>query len=89
MNIYKGETIMKLDFQKISDVATLLRAGMTVADIKAYAEVIETAPDLPKDATLEDVKAAAEIKAVDELPKADENKEEDSITKLRNLIKED
>ena len=80
---------MKLDFQKISDVATLLRAGMTVADIKAYAEVIETAPDLPKDPTLEDVKAAAEIKAVEQLPKADEKKKVDPIEQLKSLVKED
>ena len=78
---------MKLDFQKISDVATLLRAGMTVADIKAYAEVIETAPELPKEPTLEDVKAAAEIKSVEELPKADEKKV-DPIEQLKNLVKE-
>lgn len=78
---------MKLDFQKISDVATLLRAGMSVADIKAYAEVIETAPELPKEVTLEDVKAAAEIKSVEELPKADEKKV-DPIEQLKNLVKE-
>lgn len=79
---------MKLDFQKISDVATLLRAGMTVADIKAYAEVVETAPTLPENPTLEDVKEAAEIKSVEELPKADEKKV-DPIEQLKNLVKED
>ncbi len=79
---------MKLDFQKIADVATLLRSGMKIEDIKQFAEVIETAPDLPKDAALEDIKKAAEIKSVDELPKPEEQKQ-DPIETLKNLVKED
>lgn len=79
---------MKLDFQKIADVATLLRSGMKIEDIKQFAEVIETAPNLPKDAALEDIKKAAEIKSVEELPKPEE-KQQDPIETLKNLVKED
>lgn len=80
--------MLKLDFQKIGDIATLLRAGLTVDEIRQYSEVIETAPNLPKDAALEDIKAAAEIKSVEELPKAEEPKV-DPIQQLKNLVKED
>lgn len=79
---------MKLDFQKIADVATLLRSGMKIEDIKQFAEVIETDPNLPKDAALEDIKKAAEIKSVEELPKPEE-KQQDPIETLKNLVKED
>ena len=79
---------MKLDFQKIADVATLLRSGMKIEDIKQFAEVIETDPNLPKDAALEDIKKAAEIKSVEELPKSEE-KQQDPIETLKNLVKED
>lgn len=79
---------MKLDFQKIADVATLLRSGMKIEDIKQFAEVIETDPNLPKDAALEDIKKAAEIKSVEELPKP-EDKQQDPIETLKNLVKED
>lgn len=78
---------MKLDFQKISDVATLLRAGMTVADIKAYAEVIETSPEAKNIESVEDLKDVADKKSVEELPKADEKKV-DPIEQLKNLVKE-
>lgn len=81
--------MFNLDFEKIGNLATLVKAGMSLQDIKAYAEVIETAPDLPKDAALEDVKAAAEIKSVEELPKADDNKAIDPIAQLKTLVKED
>lgn len=78
--------MFKLDFGRIGDLATLLKAGLSIDEIKAYAEVIETAPELPKDAALEDVKAAAEIKDF-ELPKAEEKpKKEDPIKTLRDLV---
>lgn len=77
--------MFKLDFGKIGDLACLLKAGLSLEEIKAYAEVIETAPDLPKDADLEDVKAAAEIKDF-EAPKAEEPKKEDPISTLRGLV---
>lgn len=78
--------MFKLDFGRIGDLATLLKAGLSLEEIKAYAEVIETAPDLPKDAALEDVKAAAEIKDF-ELPKTEEKpKKEDPIKTLRDLV---
>ena len=80
--------MFKLDFGKISDLATLVKAGMSLDQIKTYAEVIETAPDLPKDAALEDIKKAAEIKSVEELPKSEEPKN-DPIETLKNLVKED
>lgn len=78
---------MKLDFQKISDVATLLRAGMTVADIKAYAEVIETSPKAEEIKTVEDLKDVADKKSIEELPKADEKKV-DPIEQLKNIVVE-
>jgi hypothetical protein len=73
--------------EQANDIAALVNAGLTVDEIKQYAEVIETAPELPKDAALEDVKAAAEIKAVDELPKASEPEDADPIAQLRDLVK--
>ena len=73
--------------EQASDISDLVKGGMSIDDIKLYAEVIETAPDLPKDAALEDVKAAAEIKAVDELPKASEPEDADPIAQLRDLVK--
>lgn len=81
--------MFNLDFEKIGNLATLVKAGMSLQDIKAYAEVIETAPDLPKDAALEDVKAAAEKTSVEELPKTEDKKEVDAIETLKNLVKED
>ena len=75
--------MFKFDFDKISNLATLIKAGLTIDEIKQYAEVIETAPELPKDAALEDVKAAAEIKSVEELPT---EPKEDPIEKLKNLV---
>lgn len=80
--------MFKLDFGKISDLATLVKAGMSLDQIKTYAEVIETDPNLPKDAALEDIKKAAEIKSVEELPKPEE-KQQDPIETLKNLVKED
>lgn len=82
---------MKIDFQKISDIATLLRAGMTIADIKEYAEVIETSPEV-KDKeikSVEDLKEVVDKKSVEDLPKADEKKEDtDPIETLKSLVKE-
>lgn len=75
-----------LDFEKISDLATLIKAGMSIKDIKAYAEVIETSPNLPKDAGIEEVKAEAEKKSVETLPT--EKKKEDPIEQLKNLIED-
>jgi hypothetical protein len=77
--------MFKLDFGKIGDLATLLKAGLTIDVIRTYAEVVETAPDLPKDADLEDIKKAAEIKDF-EAPKAEEPKKEDPISTLRGLV---
>lgn len=82
---------MKIDFQKISDIATLLRAGMTIADIKEYAEVIDTSPEV-KDKeikSVEDLKEVVDKKSVEDLPKADEKKEDtDPIKTLKSLVKE-
>lgn len=81
---------MKIDFQKISDIATLLRAGMTIADIKEYAEVIETSPEV-KDKeikSVEDLKEVVDKKSVEDLPKADENEDTDPIETLKSLVKE-
>lgn len=81
---------MKIDFQKISDIATLLRAGMTVADIKEYAEVIETSPEV-KDKeikSVEDLKEVVDKKSVEDIPKADENEDTDPIETLKSLVKE-
>lgn len=82
---------MKIDFQKISDIAVLLRAGMTIADIKEYAEVIETSPEV-KDKeikSVEDLKEVVDKKSVEDLPKADEKKEDaDPIETLKSLVKE-
>lgn len=73
--------------EQASDIASLVKSGLTMEEIKLYSEVIETAPDLKENAALEDVKAAAEIKAVEELPKAFEQ-DEDPIAQLKNLVKE-
>lgn len=82
---------MKIDFQKISDIAILLRAGMTIADIKEYAEVIDTSPEV-KDKeikSVEDLKEVVDKKSVEDLPKADEKKEDtDPIKTLKSLVKE-
>lgn len=73
--------------EQATDIADLMKGGMSIEDIKLYAEVIETAPELKENAALEDVKAAAEIKAVEELPKAAEPKA-DPIAQLRDLVKD-
>lgn len=78
--------MFKLDFGKIGDLATLLKAGLSLEEIRTYAEVVETAPDLPKDADLEDIKKAADIKDF-EAPKVEEKpKKEDPISTLRGLV---
>ena len=76
---------MKLDFDKISNLATLIKAGMSIKDIQAYAEVIETSPNLPKDAGLEDVKAEAEKKSVETLPT---ESKEDPVEQLKKMIED-
>lgn len=80
---------MKLDFDKIGNLATLIKAGMSINDIKAYAEVIETSPNIDENAALEDIKAEAEIKSVDELPVSTDTEQKDTIQTLKDLIKED
>lgn len=76
-----------MDEDQISAIKALTKAGMSYKDIKVYAEVLETSPNLPEDAGLEDVKKEAEKTSIDALP---ENKqEEDPIQNLKNLIKED
>lgn len=78
--------MLNLDFSKISDIATLIKAGISLSDIKQLAEVIETSPDLPENPTIEDVKEAAEKDSF-ELPKEPEDKKpEDPIAVLRNLV---
>lgn len=76
----------KLDFDKIDNLATLFRAGMSLKEILAYAEVIETSPNLPKDAGIEEVKEEADKKSVETLPT--EKKKEDPIEQLKNLIED-
>lgn len=78
--------MFKIDFGKISDLATLLKAGLSLDEIKTYAEVIETAPDLDKNADLEDVKKAAEIKDFEPDKKDEEPKKEDPMETLKNLV---
>lgn len=78
--------MLNLDFSKISDIATLIKAGISLSEIKQLAEVIETSPDLPENPTIEDVKEAAEKDSF-ELPKEPEDKKpEDPISVLRNLV---
>lgn len=80
--------MFKLDFDKIGALATLVKAGMSIEDIKKYAEVVETSPDLPKDAALEDIKEQAEIKDF-EAPKPKEEPKEDPVQTIANLLKEE
>lgn len=74
-----------MDEDQISAIKALTKAGMSYKDIKVYAEVLETSPNLPEDAGLEDVKKEAEVTSTEATP----TKEEDPIENLKNLIKED
>lgn len=73
---------------KIDDLVSLAKAGWTPKQVKEVYEMISTAPAAPKDAAPEELKAAAEIKAVEELPKA-EPSTEDPMETLKKLIQED
>lgn len=78
--------MLNLDFSKIGDIATLIKAGISLSEIKQLAEVIETSPELPENPTIEDVKEAAEKDSF-ELPVEPEDKlKEDPIAVLRNLV---
>lgn len=78
--------MLNLDFSKIGDIATLIKAGISLSEIKQLAEVIETSPELPENPTIEDVKEAAEKDSF-ELPQEPEDKlKEDPISVLRNLV---
>lgn len=81
--------MFKLDFGKVGDLATLIKAGMSLDDIKRYAEIVETSPNIDANSTLEDIKAEDNNDSF-ELPKEPENKENtnaDPINILKDLVK--
>lgn len=74
---------------KIQDLVTLAQAGWTPKQVKEVLEMLSTSPTADQEAAPEKLKEEADIKAVDELPKVEEQPKEDPIEGLRNLIKED
>lgn len=79
---------------KISDIVTLAKAGYTPKDVLKLLEVVETSPEVKKvEAVLDQDTGDVSIKKQDVKPEEPENKpqvsEEDDITKLVNLLKEE
>lgn len=73
----------------IQDLVTLASSGWTPKATKEVLEMISTMPDTDvKEAAPEQLKASAEIKAVEELPKA-EPSTEDPMETLKKLIQEE
>lgn len=73
---------------KLDDLVSLAKAGWTPKQVKEVYELISTAPEAPKEAAPEELKAAAEIKAVEELPK-EAPSADDPMEAIRKLIQED
>lgn len=69
---------------EIAAIKVLTKAGMSYNDIKLYAEVLETSPNLPEDAGLEDVKKEVEKTTVET-----QQEEENPIENLKKLLKEE
>lgn len=77
---------MGFSLESLKDVIQLSKQGWTLSDIKEVCEMLSTQPEQKSDATPEELKAAADKKAVEELPTTPE---EDPIESLKNLVKED
>ena len=77
---------------KISDIVALAKAGYKPADVLKLMEVVETSPEVKKATAEISEKGDVEIKKdeVKEEPgKENEGSDEDDITKLVKLLKED
>lgn len=80
---------------KISDIVALAKAGYKPADVLKLLEVVETSPEIKKAEAVVGKDGGVEIKkdAPDEGDGKDDNPdpkpEEDDITKLVNLLKEE
>lgn len=77
---------------KISDIVTLAKAGYKPSDVLKLLEMVETSPDVKEVKAEISDKGDVEIKKGDDKPEGTEKKEEapedDDITKLVNLLKE-
>lgn len=79
---------------KISDIVALAKAGYKPADVLKLLEMVETSPDVKEVKAEISDKGDVEIKKkADDKPEGTEKKEEapedDDITKLVNLLKEE
>lgn len=76
---------------KISDIVALAKAGYKPADVLKLLEVVETSPEVKKvEAVVDEGTGDVEIKKTDEVPeKKEPDVQEDDITKLVNLLKEE
>lgn len=76
----------------IQDLVTLASSGWTPKATKEVLEMISSMPDTAQTAAPEELKAKAEIKEVEELPKAEEAKaepvEEDLLGAFKKLMEE-
>lgn len=78
---------------KISDIVTLAKAGYGPKDVLKLLEAVETSPEVKKvEAVVDPEKGEVEIKKEDDKPdeakKDKEAPEDDDISKLVNLLKE-
>ena len=78
---------------KISDIVTLAKAGYGPKDVLKLLEAVETSPEVKKvEAVVDPEKGEVEIKKEDDKPdeakKKEEAPEDDDISKLVNLLKE-
>ena len=77
---------------KISDIVTLAKAGYKPSDVLKLLEMVETSPEVKEVKAEISDKGDVEIKKGDDKPEGTEKKEEapedDDITKLVNLLKE-
>ena len=77
---------------KISDIVALAKAGYKPSDVLKLLEMVETSPEVKEVKAEISDKGDVEIKKGDDKPEGTEKKEEapedDDITKLVNLLKE-
>lgn len=79
---------MAFNIETIKDIITLSKMGWSLQDIKEVSELLATSPTVNKDAAPEELKEEAKNKVIEELP-TENKQEEDPMTTLKNLAKED